>query len=91
LANVAKQYRVTYDIGDSKNFVVHGGTAGLPNMHFKLHETGLHIYNPRNDVLSFVNTVEENMQGFTKQQIEGAHAARRLFAKLAYPSMKDFE
>ena len=36
LANVDKQYRVTYDSGDSKGLVVHRVTAGLPDMHFKL-------------------------------------------------------
>jgi hypothetical protein len=38
LANVSKQYRVTYDSGNSKGFIVHRDEAGLPDMHFRLHE-----------------------------------------------------
>jgi hypothetical protein len=89
LANVAKQYCVTYDSGDTKGFVVHRAKFGLPDMRFELHRSGLHIYNPKEEQLTFVNTVKDNMEAFTKRQIVGAQEARTLYAKLAYPSMKD--
>ena len=38
-----------------------------------------------------MNTVEENMKSFTKRDVEGAKAARKLYAKLLYPSNTDFK
>jgi hypothetical protein len=63
----------------------------MPDMHFKLHDSGLHIYDPKQEQLSFLNTVGDIKEGFTKKQVEGAKLARRLYAKLAFPSIKDFE
>lgn len=73
--------------------MVHRANAGMPDMHFKLHDSGLHIYDPNSEQLSFLNTVGDtsNKEGFTKKQVEGAELARRLYAKLAFPSIKDFE
>jgi hypothetical protein len=48
LRNVTKQYRVTYD-SDDKMFVVHRESVGKPNMEFRMHESGIHYYDPRND------------------------------------------
>jgi len=47
LSNVIKQYRVTYD-SDDQMFVVHREPE-KPNMEFRMHESGLHYYDPRND------------------------------------------
>jgi hypothetical protein len=91
LANVKKQYRVTYDSGDDKGFVVHRSQHGMPDMRFELHKSGLHIYNPKQEQLTFLQTVQDKMEGFTKRQVIGAQQARNLYAKLAYPSIKDFE
>jgi hypothetical protein len=41
--------------------------------------------------LTFVNTVSENKEGFTKRQIKSAELARTLYKTLSYPSMKDFK
>ena len=38
-----------------------------------------------------MNTVEENMKTFTKRGVEGEKAARKLYAKLLYPSNSDFK
>jgi hypothetical protein len=38
----------------------------------------------------FVQTVEDNMKLFSKQQIAGAVQARDLFEKMIYPSTADF-
>jgi hypothetical protein len=57
-----------------------------------MHESGLHYYDPRKEAhLTFVNTVSENKEGFTKRHIKGADLARSLYRTLSYPSMKDFK
>ncbi len=38
----------------------------------------------------FVQTAEDNMKLFSKQQIAGAVRARDLYEKLMYPSTSDF-
>ena len=90
LKNLIKQYRVTYD-SDDLMFVVHREPAGKPNMQFRMHESGLHYFDPRDESFSFVNTVSENKKNFTKRQIQRAEVARALYAKLSYPSMKDYK
>ena len=91
LSNLIKQYRVTYDSRDLA-FVVHRESAGKPNMIFKMHESGLHYYDPREPGhhKTFLNTVAENKEGFTKRQLKGAEQARALYSTLNYPSLKDF-
>jgi hypothetical protein len=61
-------------------------------MEFRMHESGLHYYDPRNEKhLAFVNIVSENKEGFTKRQIKSAELARTLYKTLNYSSMKDFK
>ena len=38
-----------------------------------------------------MNTFEENMKAFTKRDVEGAKAARKLYAKLLYPPSTDLK
>ena len=45
LKNLIKQYRVTYDKFD-QIFVLHREDQEKPNMEFKMHEFGIHFYNP---------------------------------------------
>jgi hypothetical protein len=91
LSNLITQYRVTYD-SDDKMFVVHRETVGKPCMHFKMHASGLHYYDPADDDFTFnINTVAENKMGYTKRQLQGAEQARTLYANLGYPSMKDYK
>jgi hypothetical protein len=90
LRTVIKQYRVTYN-SDEKMFVVHRDSAGEPNMEFRMHESGLHIYDPRTEALMFITTVSGNKEGFTKRQINGAEVTQTLYATLGYPSWKDFK
>jgi hypothetical protein len=91
LSNLIKQYRVTYD-SDDKMFVVHRGPVNKPDMHFKMHSSGLHYYDPQDQNFAFnINTVSENKMGFTKRQLKGAELARTLYSNLGYPSMKDFK
>ena len=91
LKKVIKKYRVTYD-SDDKQLVVHRKDSGLPNMVFRMHSSGLHVYDPKGrgeENTVFMNTVSENMKAFTKKDVKGAKRAKRLSAKLLYPSNKD--
>ena len=90
LTNLIKQYRVTYD-SDDLSFVVHREEAGLPNMHFIMHPSGLHYYDPRNNDFAFVSTVSGNKDGFSRRQIKDAEVARTLYSALSYPSWNDFK
>ena len=91
LSNLIQQYRVTYD-SDELMFVVHREPE-KPNMDFKMHESGLHYYDlrTRKDERLFINTVADNLLGFTKRQIKGAEVAKTLYTALGRPSMKDFK
>jgi hypothetical protein len=89
LRNLIKQYRVTYDSDDNKTFVVH--RSDQPNMELKMNACGLHYYNPTDKTLVFVATVSSKKEGYTQRQIEGAEVARSLYAKLGYPSTKDYK
>jgi hypothetical protein len=63
----------------------------MPNMEFRMHESGLHYYDPCNEEFTFINTVSGNKEGFTKRQIKGAEVAQTLYATIIYPSWKDFK
>ena len=92
LKNVIKQYRVTYD-SNNKPFVVHRQDSGLLNMVFRMHSSGLHLYDLKEHGeanMVFINTASENMIAFTKKYIKGANRANQIYAKLLYPSYKDF-
>jgi hypothetical protein len=83
-----KQYRVTYDSSE-ETFLVHRKAAGLPNLLFKEHANGLHFFDPRQADFAFVETVESNMQLFSKRQVVCADKACSLYASLGFPSRKD--
>ena len=72
-------------------FVVHREGQNKPNMEFKMHSSGLHCFNPRDKAFVFLNTVSGNKEGFSQRQIRGAELAKALYAKLGYPSLKDFK
>jgi hypothetical protein len=70
LKNLIKCYRVTYDSKVDTTFVVHCSAFGLPNMLFEMHPCRLHVCYPKNmGEFGFVQTVEDNMKLFSKQQI----------------------
>ena len=91
LKNMIRQYRVTYD-SDDKTFVVHREASALTDMEFRMDKSGVHVFYPEDiNNLVLMNTVEENMKAFTKHDVEGSKAARKLYAKLLYPSNADFK
>jgi hypothetical protein len=72
LRNLIDQYHVTYD-SDDLMFVVHRESESKPKNEFRMHESSLHYYDQRKEKhLTFVNTVSENKESFTKRQINGA-------------------
>jgi hypothetical protein len=71
--------------------VVHHSAFGLLDMLFEMHPCGLHVCYPKNmGEFGFIQTVEDNMKLFSKQQIAGAVRAQELFEKMIYPSTADF-
>ncbi len=66
---------------------------GFPDMVFKPHASGLHVYDPEDArglaSYSFMETVESNMALFTKRQIHSANQVCNLQAGLAFPSDSD--
>ncbi len=91
LKNLIKCYRVMYDSEVDTTLVVHCSAFGLPDLLFEMHPCGLHVCYPKNmGEFGFVQTVEDNMKLFSKQQIARAVGARDLFKKMIYPSTTDF-
>ena len=82
-------YPVSYNCNRGQ-FVVHRSEHGKPNMVFRMHPSGLHIYDPTETVFTFVTTVDDNKLHFTKRQIARAEKARTLYAALGFPSERDF-
>jgi hypothetical protein len=91
LCNLIDQYHITY-ASDDLMFVVHRALEFKPNMEFRMHESGLHYYEPRKEEhLNFINPVSENKECFTKRKIKGAEITRAMYKTLSYLSMKDFK
>jgi hypothetical protein len=88
LKNMKKQYRVTCDFSE-ETFLVHHEATGLPNLLFMEHGNGLHFFDPRQADFAFVDTVESNMQLYSKRQVAHADKARSLYASHGFPSQKD--
>ena len=85
------QYRVTYD-SNNETFIVHQEISELPDMEFRMHKWGLHVFYPEEiNNLALMNTVKDNMKAFTKHDFEEVKAARKLYTKLFYRSNADFK
>jgi hypothetical protein len=89
LKMMKKQYKVMYNSVE-ESFVVHREVVGLLNLSFKEHSNGLHFFDPRQADFAFMETVESNMQLFSKRQVARADKARSLYASLGFPSKQDF-
>ena len=90
LKNIIKQYRVSYDILD-EILIDHQEEHGMNNMHFRMHESGLHYYVPEDEYFLLVNTVTGNKESYSKQHIKAGEQARELYASLGYTSVKDYK
>jgi hypothetical protein len=80
-----KEHDISYN-GDA--FIVHRAAHGFPDMVFKPHKSGLHVYDPHDPrgmaSYSFMETVESNKALFTRQQLDGADKVCNLQAGLAF-------
>ena len=104
LSEIAKKYRVYYD-SDSENAFLVFHPDGI--IKFSATEEGLYAHNPKDGVIEYaeystnetivdimkclVNTVRENMEGFTAQQIVGAKMARDLYRHFQCPGYQAFK
>jgi hypothetical protein len=91
LSNLIQQHRVTYN-GNDMMFVVHRELENS-SMEFRMHESGLHCYDPLQEnakQMAFVNTVAKNLSKFSKREVKGAEAAKALHVALERPSVNDF-
>lgn len=70
--------------------MVHRQAHSKLNIVFKQHASGFHYFDLSDEQFTFVETVSDNKRGFSKRQIKGAETAWSLYAKLGYPSVKDF-
>jgi hypothetical protein len=99
---VAMQYRVSMDTGTNGSIWVHRSEKnGLPDIEFKMHESGLHYWDPTSDVaksgsntktkkLTFVEIVEDKKKLFSKRQVKMAQVARAGLQNAGFPSEWDF-
>ena len=87
LNNLTGKYQVTYNINDHI-FTVNRDKAGLPNMEFLMHESGMNYYKPPKNGLLFLNTVSKNKKCFRKRLIKDAIKARELQNTLGFTTVK---
>ena len=90
LSNFIQQYRAAYD-SKYNMFIFHREAEGKPNMEFRMHKSGLHYYDLHNKHFALINTFSGNKEGYTQIQVKSAEFSRTLYAKLCYPSWKDFK
>ena len=57
-------------------------------MHFRMHDSGLHYYEPEDEDLLFVDTVAGNKESSSKLHIKASEQARVFFVYLGYPSVR---
>ena len=57
LNKMKKKYRVTYDSAENVTFTVHKPDAQL---HFLMHQDGLHSHDTQNREVTLIQTVQEN-------------------------------
>ena len=60
-------------------------------LHFVMHKDGLHYHDNRNFEITLVQTVQEKEEGYSQRQIQDSKKARDLYAKVEYPSVRDFK
>ena len=88
-AEMEDKYRITYDSSVEKAFIIH-----LPDKQVKFTRTFYYDkpnYRTSNAEITLVNSVEENKQLFTDQQVTRATRARELYHSLGTPSLADFK
>ena len=88
LKNIKEKFRVTYDSDRYGNFTVVKPNG--VNINFGIHRNGLHYHDTVNRQATMVKTVTENEKGYSNRQLTDTKTVRDLYAKVGYPSIKDF-
>jgi hypothetical protein len=99
MAKVRKVCRITMDTSVEPAMSVHRRDGSI--MKFNEYKSGLYYFDtaapttPNStsfdvNVYSFLHTVEQNKQAYTRREIEGADRARELYKKIRRPSGKEF-
>ena len=70
-------------------FIVNRKENNKPNMHFRMHESGLHYYNP-DEYFTFINTLADNKRYYSKRQIKAAERASDIYGTFTYTSVADY-
>ena len=98
-AEVSNQHRITYDSSEGDVFNVHHNGKMIK---FPKTEEGLYCYRISEDTrtkikksetekIMLVETIKENMEGFSNEEITWAKRARKLYHSLGAPSTTNFK
>ena len=60
-------------------------------LHFVMHQDGLHYHDTKNCEVTLIQTVQENEEGYSKRHIKDTQGERDLYAKVGYPSPQYFQ
>ena len=88
LSNVQRLYKITYDSTRGNRFVVHLGNRLIS---FEQCPKGLYFYDTKQSGLLFVATVKGKKQSYTKREVKGAEAARKLQQVIQFPTTNQFK
>ena len=88
LKNRIQQYRVTYD-RLNQIFIVHCKENNKPNIHFIIHDSGIHYYG-RAEYFTLLATVADNKKRYINQQIKAEERALELYRAVTYTSVADY-
>jgi hypothetical protein len=102
-AKMAEQYRITYDSNIEDAFLVHTEDGDV--LKFERTSEGLYAYRPPKEFLdsvartkikparkqNFVSTVKENLEGFTKREVDDAMVARKLYHTSGCPTVDNLK
>ena len=72
------------------NVVLKNNGKGMPYLKLREFEAEVVLSFAPEAVLSFVQTVQGNMEGFTNREVEEARKARKAQAMLGHPTDRDF-
>jgi hypothetical protein len=102
-AKMAEQHRITYDSNIEDAFLVHTEDGDV--LKFERTSEGLYAYRPPKEFLdsvartkikparkqNFVSTVKENLEGFTKREVDDAMVARKLYHTSGCPTVDNLK
>ena len=75
LKNMWKKFPVMYD-GDGKSSIIFMHKDSCQIIDFQMHHDGLHYHDTNHWEWTFINTVRQNQEGFTKKHIKATKKAR---------------